>query len=199
MIPIYEQGKGDGIGHSFESFVKRFIDICNEHVANKRAKAFAFLLYDFNDSQVRKILKSQGGFARLDRLSGSNLSLFYLHSNDKHLLKLFNKVFLTAFGIDQENTSLPMVIFFKISDNEVSDLSIVELEQSNMMFAFNELYDIIQNYIDRLTNDKISVFKPKVNKAKQFLKSAKQIALEKFAEWLITKGAEAGRNFLHNN
>lgn len=195
MVPIYEQGKGDGIGHSFESFVKRFIDICNEHLANRKAKAFAFLLYDFNDSHIKSILKSQGGFTKLDRLSGSNLSLFYLHSNDKHLLKSFNDVFLQAFEIDRENVNLPLMVFFNISDNEVTDLSIVELEQANLMFAFNELYEIIQNYIDHVNNNKIPLQKPKINKAKQFVKSARKIALEKFTEWLITKGAEAGQHY----
>lgn len=196
MIPIYEQGKGDGIGHSFESFVTRFIDICNEHLTDKRARAFAFLLYDFNDSQIRKILKSQGGFAKLDRLSGKDLSLFYLHSSDQRLVKMFNQVFLSAFEVDRQKNKLPVIIFFKISNNEVSDLSIVELEQSNLMFAFNELYEIIENYIDRLDNKTIAPIQPRINRAKKLLGSAGKVAFEKFIEWLMTKAAEVGaQNF----
>ena len=37
----------------------------------KRAKAFAFIFYDFTDSDLQKILKDQGVFARLDRLAGN--------------------------------------------------------------------------------------------------------------------------------
>ena len=90
MIPIFEQGHGEGIGHSFNSFLRHFIVICEDHLENGRAKAFAFILYDFHDEHIKNdILKKQGGFAQLDRLSGNDLSVFYLHSDNKKLLKAF--------------------------------------------------------------------------------------------------------------
>lgn len=76
MIPIYEQGQGTGIGHSFDTLVRRFIDICNAHLESGRAKGFAMLFYDFEDKALKNILKNQGGFAKLDRLSGTDLSFF---------------------------------------------------------------------------------------------------------------------------
>ena len=87
MIPIFEQGHQQGIGHRYDSFLRKFIKICEKHLENGRAKSFAFILYDFRDEQIRNILKSQGGFAKLDRLSGSELSVFYIHSDNKVMFR----------------------------------------------------------------------------------------------------------------
>jgi hypothetical protein len=57
MIPIYEQGSGNGIGHGLESFLNRFGRICSEHREDVRAKAFAFIFYDITDEAIRNILK----------------------------------------------------------------------------------------------------------------------------------------------
>jgi len=65
MIPIYEQGSGNGIGHGLSSFFRRFDEICAQHLAEGRAKSFAFIFYDFTDQALRKILKNQGVFAQL--------------------------------------------------------------------------------------------------------------------------------------
>ena len=53
MFPIFQQGKGQGIGFSFDRFLKRFISICKEHLENGRAKSFAFILYDFSDKLIK--------------------------------------------------------------------------------------------------------------------------------------------------
>jgi|ERR1035437_674319 hypothetical protein len=111
MFPIFEQGEGQGIGLSFDRFLERFISICEEHLENGRAKSFAFILYDFSDKQIKdEILKKQGGFAHLDRLSGKNLSVFYLNSNNEDLLNAFNEIFIGAFEIKSE-FKLPFVLF----------------------------------------------------------------------------------------
>lgn len=77
MIPIYEQGSGKGIGHSVESFLARFEEIAISHIDDGRAKSLAFVLYDYHDSEFKQILKDQGVFAQLDRLSGKDLSVLY--------------------------------------------------------------------------------------------------------------------------
>ncbi|MBI5334300.1 MAG: hypothetical protein HZB72_06875 [Burkholderiales bacterium] len=64
MIPIYEQGSGNGIGHSLQSFLACFEKICAEHLAAGRAGAFAFIFYDCTDQALRKILKNQGVFSK---------------------------------------------------------------------------------------------------------------------------------------
>lgn len=129
MVPVYEQGNNQGIGHSFDSFIKRFQEICQQHVDLRRAHAFAFIFYDFKNTTIRKILKSQGGFAELDRLSGRNLSVFYLHSNNEELNKHFNDTFRHVFDI-KESIELPFVLFLKFDGqiNNIEDLKIVELQ-----------------------------------------------------------------------
>lgn len=146
MIPIYEQGKGNGIGHGFDSFSQRFDNICMEHIAEGRARAFAFIFYDFNDSDLRRILKNQGVFAKLDRLSGTQLSIFYLHTGKRAAISDFNKRFLSALGVT-ENANLPCVVFFNVKDNQVENIEIAQLESANLVHGFHELYSAIECYL----------------------------------------------------
>lgn len=44
MIPIYEQGSGQGIGHGREQFIKRFDEICAEHL-EKRGRVLLPLFF----------------------------------------------------------------------------------------------------------------------------------------------------------
>jgi hypothetical protein len=185
MIPVYEQGHQQGIGHGYESFLRSFIEICQNHLKNGRAKSFAFILYDFQDKQIKDILKSQGGFARLDRLSGSELSVFYIHSDNKKLVKAFNHIFVGAFEI-KNTAQLPCVLFFKMDDGDVEDLEIVELEQTDKMFAFEELYSTVESY---LKNSK-KLPKPKKNKLTEFFGDVKKITVEEFIKWIIAQGLE---------
>jgi len=69
------------------------------------------------------------------------------------------------------------VLFFNVKDREVTDVEIVEIEQSNLMFSFKELYDIIQNYIDRSKGKKIKKLSPKTNKITEFFKTVKKLRL----------------------
>ena len=62
---------------------------------SKRAKAFAFIFFNFDDKDLRKILMDQGAFAQLDRLSRNTLSVFYLHSANKDRIAYFNSHFLS--------------------------------------------------------------------------------------------------------
>ena len=195
MVPIFEQGHGQGIGYMFDSFLKRFIDICEEHLENGRAKAFAFLLYDFKNQHIKDILKNQGGFAQLDRLSGNDLSVFYLHSDNRQLVKAFNEIFLGAFEIKNEY-QLPFVLFFTVADREVTNIEIVELEQTDLMFSFKELYDITNNYIAKVKDHSIEKIKPKANKITAYFQTFKKIAVDKFIKWIIDKGAEKASEYI---
>lgn len=195
MTPIYEQGKGNGIGHSFDTFLRRFIEICEEHLENARAKSFAFILYDFNDDVTKNVLRNQGGFARLDRISGRDLSIFYIHSDNKELIKSFNSIFLSAFQI-KEKSELPFVLFFNVKDREVLEVEIVELEQSNILFAFEELYKIIENHIQRLKNNSIEKVKPTTNKVSKFMKSVRKTTVDSLIKYVIENATEYARQNL---
>ena len=149
MIPIFEQGKGKGkgIGHSINSFLKRFTDICQKAKAENRRKTFAFILYNFEDSAIEKLLKDEGVFTKLDRLTGNSLDVFYLHSNDDASIKGFNEIILHSFNF-KEYVEVPCVIFFDVFDLEVEDANVVEIEQDNILLGFNEIAIILQKQIN---------------------------------------------------
>ena len=113
MIPIFEQGNGRGLGLGLDTFEARFEDICKEHLKHKRAKSFAFIFYDFTDNALRKILKDGGLFTQLDRLSGKDLSIFYLHGSHRQTAEEFNKTFLQAVGL-ADTISLPCGGFLSV-------------------------------------------------------------------------------------
>jgi hypothetical protein len=148
MIPIYEQGSGKGIGHSLRSFQARFDQICAEHLLEGRARSFAFIFYDFTDRELRRILKDEGAFAQLDRVSGTELSLFYLHTGTRAAVYSFNAHFLSALGIEDQ-ASLPCVVFFRVKEKEVVDIEIAELESADLIHGFGELYGAIERYLKR--------------------------------------------------
>lgn len=146
MTPIYEQGSGNGIGHGLSSFLRRFDEICAEHLSKGRAKSFAFIFYDFTDQAIREILKNQGVFAQLDRLSGKDLSVFYLHAGTKATVEAFNAHFFSTLGIEGRAT-LPCVVFFRVREGAIEDIEIAQLESTDLVHGFSELYGAIQQYL----------------------------------------------------
>ncbi|MBL4676061.1 MAG: hypothetical protein JKY70_07665 [Mucilaginibacter sp.] len=187
MIPIYEQGKGQGIGYGFNNFLRRFVTICEEHQHDQRARAFAFILYDFENTAIRKVLKLQGGFARLDRLSGHDISIFYLHSGSRDISRTFNEIFMGSFGLSQTH-QLPLVLFFNMRDGDVEGVEVYPLEQDNIAFAFDEVFGIIEDYVKKMRA-------PKMPPAKHYrawvaLKKIGKVAGEKTLEVLISKAVE---------
>lgn len=151
MIPIYEQGHGNGIGHGIKSFLERFDAICHEHVESKRAKAFAFIFYNFTDNELRAILKNQGAFAQLDRLAGNELSVFYLHTGTRETIKRFNNAFLSKLGV-VDNAIPPCVVFFRISEGRIEEVVVAQLDNADLIHGFHELYGVIESYLKKERN-----------------------------------------------
>jgi hypothetical protein len=148
MIPIYEQGGGRGHGHSLDTFIDRFDQICKEHAETRRTKAFAFIFYDFQNQAMRRILKDEGVFAQLDRLSGKELSIFYLHSGTAHAVKQFNEAFTKQLELTEE-VSPPCVVFFRLRKDKLTDVSVAELDSRDLIHSFKELYDVIEQYLKK--------------------------------------------------
>lgn len=181
MIPIFEQGDGRGIGHSSASFRKQFGMLCKEHIQSDRAKGFAFIFYNFHDYEFKNILKDQGVFAQLDRLSGNHLSVFYLHQGGHYATTRFNKYFLSRVGVE-EPVRLPCVVFFTVSNDLIEDFKVAELQSSSYIHGFHELYGVIERYIEE---DLIS--QTESSKYLRWLKgSAKFISIETFRTLLIS-------------
>lgn len=145
MNPIYEQGKGEGIGYDVADFHRRFEKICEDHLNTHRAKAFAFIFYDFGDKDLRRVLKKLGVFAELDRLSRKELSVFYLHtSSSKRTVLEFNKEFLHKLGV--QDAVPPCVVFFRLLENGIGDVAVAQLNNAGLVLGFHELYRVIAEY-----------------------------------------------------
>lgn len=152
MVPIYEQGDGKGIGHSLDSFADRFNEICKEHIEAARAATFAFIFYDLADGSLKTILRDQGIFTKLDRLSRDRLSLFYLHNpSNQRNARLFNRKFQDRLGI---SPSGPCVVFFRFSAGEITDISVRAISSTDVMQGFHEIHEIVSDYLENGTNVK---------------------------------------------
>lgn len=147
MIPIYEQSNGKGIGHSCRSFKERFDSICQDDIRSERARAFAFILYDFADEEFRRVLRDQGVFTQLDRLAGRDLSVFYLHSARRGIVQRFNTESLARLGVEG-NVRLPCVLFFRLKAETIAEVRLAQLESPDIIHAFHELYAVIEQYVN---------------------------------------------------
>ncbi|WPU92487.1 hypothetical protein SNE25_24475 [Mucilaginibacter sabulilitoris] len=75
------------------SFYEYLLTICEKHKDESRALAFAFLIYDFKDHTVNKILKDKSYWNALDAISGKFLSIFYIDSADRYYKKRHQEIY----------------------------------------------------------------------------------------------------------
>lgn len=145
MIEIYESGSGGGIGHGLQDFMDRFDQICRDHIKDKRAKSFAFIFYNFGDKNLQKVLRNRGVFAKLNDLSGDEVSVFTLHARSAHAVEAFNLMFLSVLGVP--DTKPPCVVFFKLVDNQIGDVQVVTLDSPDLVHSLDELKSILGDYL----------------------------------------------------
>lgn len=85
----------DGQHIDFDNLTDLITRICNDHRSNNRAIAFAFILYDFTNENISKILLDEIYWQSLNKLSGNLLTVFYINSNKPEIkaqtIKLSNK------------------------------------------------------------------------------------------------------------
>lgn len=126
MYTIFLDGKGKGVratGLGYSQFVETFDTICQEHVRDKRARAFAFVFYDMNHGHVRSALKSARGFEILNAEAGKDITLFYLHAAATELhANTFNLHFMQALGV-ADQIALPCIVFFRVNGDEIGDIN----------------------------------------------------------------------------
>lgn len=178
MVPIFSQSGGQSLGYDINSFIDRFEQICQEHLKEGRAKAFAFLFYNFNDHQLGQVIQDLGVFAKLDRLSGHDLSIFYLHSGSEQHFERFNRYFQVALGV-KGTANTPCMVFFKLEGDGFKDVEVISLDNTNLINGFHELYEVVDSYIKAVPPEK---------KEFKYLKQIK--AVGKFV------GAEAAKVFV---
>ena len=57
------------------------MEICERHLAQGRAWAFALLMYDFTNRAVRSIIEHDPYWNELDELTGTDLTVFSVHAS----------------------------------------------------------------------------------------------------------------------
>ena len=75
----------DGEIHYIEEkeFTGSINDLCEKHKNDNRALAFAFLIYDFENPQIIKVLDDTDYWNALHHTSGKLLSIYYIHSREE--------------------------------------------------------------------------------------------------------------------
>ena len=77
-----------------------------------------------------------------------------------------------------------------MNNGDVENIQIEELEQINLMFAFEELYSTIENYIQ---NSK-EILNLKKNKIIEILETVKKITVKELIRIVINKGLQGVEN-----
>jgi hypothetical protein len=158
-------------GHSFDSFYEKFFEVCKQHKAQDRALAFAFILYDFGDAHLNKIINDEEYWLSLNAVSGKYLTVFSIHyspkakrravrnpkaieyftmiSNFDNPSESSNKLIEKFFGTGL-TVNYPAVMFFQIADDHVLDYTLVQLEKTRIEESFEELKNYISKAVEAL-------------------------------------------------
>lgn len=181
MIPIFEQVTGRGQGLAHDDFKKRFKEICEEHLRERRARIFAFMFYDMNHDIVRDALRDAEGFRRLDETSGKDVSLFYLHDRavEQHGND-FNQRLLKALKIKGQ-AEPPCMVVFKFEYGSFVDGMIFPLDYENndAVTVVNDMVHFLRSAIDVINEESNPSALTALPAA-----AIKLIGLAKFAEYL---------------
>jgi hypothetical protein len=167
MYTIYHNSNHKG--HSFESFKQEMIQICNQHRIEKRALAFAFILYDFENPQFFKVLNDNEYWLSLNEISGKYITVFSLNYKERkrqrhdfgrmecltsininvNPSKGTNELISTYFG-DEIQIKYPAVLFFQVNNESVIDSLLIELKEEKIEPAFLELKDYLRSSVEAL-------------------------------------------------
>ena len=165
MFTIYQNSNDEG--HNLDSFRDKMILICNQHRKENRALAFAFILYDFENPHLWKILNDREYWLALNKISGEYLTVFSLNYKEKsrsrsrytHMLLNVpvnfnpsigtNKLIEKYFGKTIE-VRYPAILFFQVDQEKVIDSLLIELKEDSIEPAFNELKGFIKSAVAAL-------------------------------------------------
>ena len=113
----------------YDLFIQQFNLICQEHLRDGRARAFAFVFYDMTNGVVRRALSEAHGFRLLHEKTGSDITLFYLHDRalESHY-RNFNTAFMAALGVEDQ-VAPPCMVFFRVSGEQIEDVSIYNIDE----------------------------------------------------------------------
>ncbi|WP_205513032.1 hypothetical protein [Longitalea arenae] len=124
------------------------------------AMAYAFIVYDFNNPSIRKVLNDKHYLQDLDQLTGKYISLFYINSQEKKyknnlrypILSPFvkaNELLRQQFCIDA-NLETPFVIFFQVDDDKIIEHFIIKLKGEKIEESYFEFRNNLRDAVKSL-------------------------------------------------
>ena len=161
MFPIYIDRLRTGEGMPVQSFVKTFKEICTAHQIEGKASSFAFIVHDFTNPEITKVLDDRNYFNALDEISGNNLTIFYLHLTPeknkavqflgkerlvRDLTGEMNDFLVQEFKLE-ERISTPAILFFQIKNKEIIDFFFCSITERTTEKAFLEIENLVQKNI----------------------------------------------------
>ncbi|MDI6447707.1 hypothetical protein [Anaerobaca lacustris] len=157
---------------SKQDFARSIVDVCRQHRNVRRALAFAFILYDFANPEISKVLNDRDYWNALHTISGKYLSIYYVHSRESTFGEdldaagdcerrgLYPVVGDTHPGVilpilkrylkPDEEVRNPSILFFQVDDTMISDYFLIELFEERIEDSFLELRTYISSAVDRL-------------------------------------------------
>lgn len=124
------------------------------------AMAYAFIVYDFNNPSIRKVLNDKHYLQDLDQLTGIYISLFYINSQEKKyknnlrypVLSPFvkaNELLRQQFDIDA-SLETPFIIFFQVDGDKIIEHFIIKLKAEKLEESFFEFRSNLRDAVKSL-------------------------------------------------
>jgi len=172
MYPVYINRTKKEV--DFPVFIENFQRICRYHQMSGRASAFAFIIYDFHNPHLKKVLMDSDYWNTLDKTSGHFLTIFSLFEkptknklNDtffpksvkmnfqavkvgttKDLALSYREIIALIFG--RLDFPSPSILFFQVDNEQISDYFFVELKENKIEDGFNELKELIDHSVESI-------------------------------------------------
>lgn len=121
-----------------DKLIDEILDICRIHHEQKRALAFAFLLYDFSDHTIQKMLRDVDYWASLDAIAGKYLSIFYIDSQDSYFKSRKQEIYLDRL-LQNNSDTFPAISYLVPLEPPPTPLE-------EMIAFIREQFDIQNNY-----------------------------------------------------
>ena len=149
MFPIYIKNSRSSDGITIREFSQDFKKICAEHQDAGKASSFAFIIHDFKNPQVTKVLNDVDYFNALNAISGNDLTIFYLSLTSTHKQKPtnnfaseMNNFLFQEFHLEQE-VKTPAILFFQVKDKEIIDYFFCSLKEKTFEKSYLEIEGLI--------------------------------------------------------
>jgi len=172
MVPLKILSDGTIRDLSQKAFAQSIIDMCQKHRNDGRALAFAFILYDFTNPEISKVLNDREYSSALHTISGHYLSIYYIHSREEtfgedldavsgvenralYPIKADNSPdmmlpVLKRYLKTDEEVKNPSILFFQVDADMISDYFLIKLSEERVEDSFLELKAYISSAVDRL-------------------------------------------------